>query len=559
MRKAHLKSREGISGAYSPRIDRLFEEWDRDGSPGVVLAVCRGGEVIHQRGYGVANVEDDVPFTADTVLRLGSTTKHLCATCILLLENQGKVSLDDDIRQYVPELPDFGQIITLRHLLTMTSGLWDGVNVLLFAGLDATSPVTRAQFLKLVSAQKQLMFQPGDDCTYSNTNYSLISLVIERVSGLTIADFVESELFEPLQMHDSSLTPFMKQTIRNKAKGYIPLDEGRFEAGYMMIELDGNGGADSTIADMLKWFANYRDDRHFGPDYRQRMETLAPLNDGRSVDYRLGINVMDYRGMSVVRHAGGMPGYLCDFVFFPQADLGIVLMANVLSPRILDLPDRIADIVLESTFDQPLETTFIDAGRGDLASLFGVYASEEEAHVLELVEQNGKMVCHLLGDINPLYECKKWFESSKNLIAVRPVDINSGRAGGIELRLGCQPSQLLMPVADPRLEPISPPADFESFIGRYYSEGLEEVHQVSLHNGRLRIDIPGPVRDLVWGELTPVIGDLFVALIEGEAGCTNVTVKFQRNASGQPISLSYSINRCRDVVFKKVDRKAEVS
>ena len=128
MTRAYLRSRDGIVGEFSDRIDVLFDEWDRDGSPGAILAVCRDGKVIHQRGYGVANIEDDVPFTADTVLRLGSTTKHLCATCILLLENRGKLSLDDDIRQHVPEVPDFGPVITLRHLLTMTSGLWDDLN-----------------------------------------------------------------------------------------------------------------------------------------------------------------------------------------------------------------------------------------------------------------------------------------------------------------------------------------------------------------------------------------------------------------------------------------------
>jgi CubicO group peptidase (beta-lactamase class C family) len=549
--RAYLRSRDGIVGEFSDRIDVLFDEWDRDGSPGAILAVCRDGKVIHQRGYGVANIEDDVPFTADTVLRLGSTTKHLCATCILLLENRGKLSLDDDIRQHVPEVPDFGPVITLRHLLTMTSGLWDDLNLLLFAGLDTGAPLTREQFLKLIPVQEQLMFNPGDDCTYSNTNYSLLSLVIERASGRPLAEFMQQELFEPLGMSDTRLTPWMKQTIPHKARGYQPAANGGIEAAYMMTELDGNGGVDSTVGDMLKWFLNYRDDRHFGPDYRRRLEAENRLNDGRLLDYRLGINVVDYRGMTVVRHAGGMPGYLCDFVFFPQADLGIVLLANVLAPRILELPDRIADIVLETAFDRPPETTFLDAGRDDLAPLLGVYASTEGGHVVELAEQGGKLVCYLLGDINPLCERDGWFESRKSLVSIRRADATAGRGGGLVLRLGCQPLHRLEPVADPRKEPAAPPPDWETFTGRYRLHGLNETHVVSLRNGRLRIEIPGPLRNLVWGDLTPVAGDLFVAPVEGEPSCTNVTVKFLRNDRGAVAALSYSINRCRDIVFRK--------
>jgi len=487
------------------------------------------------------------------VLRLGSTSKHLCATCILLLENRGKLSLDDDVRQHIPEMPDYGEVITLRHLLTMTSGLWDGINILLFAGLDPNTSVSRDQFLELFACQDSLMYRPGDDCTYSNTNYSLLSLVVERISGQSITEFMQAELFEPLGMHSSRLTPFMKETTTNKARGYGPAENGGFEAGYMMTELDGNGGVDSTISDMLKWFANYRDDHHFGPDYRRRLEAENHLNDGRLLEYRLGINCLDYRGMEVVRHAGGMPGYLCDFVFFPQADLGIVLFANVLAPRILELPDRIADIVLEDDFQQAVETTFLDSSREDLAPLLGVYASESEELVLELAGQDGKILCFLLGDINPLCEHEGWLQSRKNLLAVRPAIPKAGRKGGLELRLGCQAVQKLAPVADPRLDPVAPPVDFESFTGRYCHGGLEEVHEVSLQDGKLRIDIPGPLRDLVWSELTPVAGDLFVALIAGEPSCTNVTVRFLRNREGRVVGLSYAINRCRALIFPKLE------
>ena len=515
------------------------------------MAVSHRGNVVHQRGYGVANVEDDVPFRSDTVLRLGSTTKHMCATCILLLENQGKLSLDQDIRRYVPELPDFGAEITLRHLLTMTSGLWDGINLLLFSGLNTSYPQTRDDLLKLHCSQSQLMFRPGDDCTYSNTNYSLLSLVIERVSGKSISVFMKTNLFEPLGMTNTGLTPRMSATIKRKAKGYLPTGDGQFEAGFMLTELDGNGGVDSSIDDMLKWFANYRNDRLFGPDYRERLEAESRLNDSRLLDYRLGINVTEYRGQQVVRHAGGMPGYLCDFVFFPEADLGIVTLANVMDPSILDLSNRIADIVIDEEFNQPLESAFIDATLDEVAQLVGVYASEQDGHVVELAIKDGALVCYFEGDLNPLLMRDGWMESQKNLVAVRVHDIAAGREGCLQLRLGCQALSDLSLVDDPRDIELQDTSCMDGLVGSYVHDGLKEVHDVYIADKSLRVRIPGPVRGLVWDELTPVAGDLFVALIDSEPSCTNVTVKFLRDKSGVVTGLSYSLSRCRDVFFEK--------
>src|SRR5262245_15850390 len=201
----YLQSRAGVASEYSRAIDALYAEYDRAGSPGLNIAVLKSGQVIHQRGYGVANVEDDVPFAADTVLRLGSTTKHLCATCILILESRGLLTLQDDVHKHIPELSDFGVTLRLSHLLTMTSGLRDGLNMLLFAGLGAANDVSRAQITQLACRDTTLMFEPGDDCVYSNTNYALLSTVIERVSGISLAEFMARELFAPLGMVDTKL------------------------------------------------------------------------------------------------------------------------------------------------------------------------------------------------------------------------------------------------------------------------------------------------------------------------------------------------------------------
>jgi CubicO group peptidase (beta-lactamase class C family) len=550
---AYLKSRKGIQGSWSKEIDTLFDKWDCDGSPGAIIAVQHRGQVVHQRGYGVANIEEDIPFYADTVLRLGSTSKHFCATCILILENRGLLSLEDDIRLHVPEAPDFGIPITLWHLLTMTSGLWDGVNVPLFAGINTDFRFSRGQLLKLGLSQRNLMFNPGDDHTYSNTNYSLLSLVIERISGNSIADFMMAEIFEPLGMADTVLTPWMDVITPHKAKGYNPAGDGSFTAGYMLMELCGDGGIDSTITDMLKWLDNYRDDRLFGPEYRNRLEAENRLSDGRLMKYRLGIESSQYRGSTKIHHAGGMPGYLCDFVLFPEEDLGIVLLSNLCDPVLLTLPDRIADIVLRDSFTESAESSTISTGKADMAALIGVYVSQEAGQVAELADLDGKLVCFVLGELNPLIERDGVLISTKSLISLRPGAAKRAGRPVMKLIQGCLPEIALHPVDHPLESPLALPENSESYAGLYHDPVTDARHVVTLEDGVLTVTLAAPMLDLAWRVLTPLGGDLFAGLVDGEPSCTNVIARFTRDETGVIDGLDYSINRCRNVIFNRID------
>ncbi len=561
MTEAYLKSAEGIRGHWSDDIDALFSPWDKTGSPGAIIAVQYQGEVVHQRGYGVANIEDDVPFTADTVLRLGLTSKHLCVTCVLILEHRGQLTLQDDVRKFVPELPDFGSTITIWHLLTMTSGLCDGVNLPLFAGLNTGAAFTRQQLLNIGLSQRQLMFEPGDDCTYSNTNYALLSVIIERISESSIAEFMAQEIFQPLAMNRTALVPWMNRVTMHKARGYNLDEQGEYVAGHMMMELCGDGGIDSTITDMLKWLNNYRDDRHFGPDFRQRLEAESRLNDGRLLKYRLGIEASDYRGADKVNHAGGMPGYLCDFAWFPEQDLGIVLFTNLMDAMMLMLPDKVVDIVLADQLIESAETTFVSASREDIAPLLGVYGNLETGQLIELTQLEDKLVCFMLGELNLMLERDGLLQSAKSLIALDLAAALESNLDGddsssrptLNLILGCQPPIPLTPLDDPRQSPADLPTDAVSFAGLYHDPVTDVRHKVQLQDGQLKVSLAAPMLDLMWQVLTPLGGDMFTAMIDSEPSCTNVIARFLRNAQGRVTQLDYSLNRCRNVIFNKID------
>jgi D-aminopeptidase len=250
---AYLRSREGVRGAWSERIDRLFADRDAAGRPGLNLAVVKNGETVHARGYGVAEIEHDIPFTPDTVLRLGSTSKHICAACIYLLVHDKRLSVDDDVRDHVPELLRLRTRVTIDHLLTMTSGLPDWLNLGLFSGLRETPPVRRADMLAWLARLDAPMFPPGATSSYSNTNYALLSLIVERVSGQSLAEFMRERLFAPLGMRDTALVPLATETSARMAKGYQPGDGGKPVAGLMLPEIHGEGAVNSTIADMTRW------------------------------------------------------------------------------------------------------------------------------------------------------------------------------------------------------------------------------------------------------------------------------------------------------------------
>lgn len=562
----HLKSREGISGPFSQPIDALFDRFDHPLTPGLTVAVVKDGAVVHQRGYGVANIEDDVPISSDTVFRLGSVSKQFCATAILVLENRAVLSLDDDVRRFVPEMPDYGHRITLRHLMTMTSGLPDGLGMALFSGLHVHSPISRAQILTMQFRQLRPMFPPGDDCTYCNTNYALLSLIIERVSGKLLVTFLHDEIFSPLAMSSTRLTSKMTDVVPHKSRGYQPAGywDGNdaaaantacaHEIGVMQVELSGDGGIDTTIGDMVKWMQHYRRPIAFGPNYRERMETRGILSDGQMTAYACGLTVTQYRGLRRVGHAGGMPGYVADFAFYPEHDLGVVLLANTLDVRLLRSADQIADIMLgDSIAKAALESCLADDSDPAISALRGLYVCEEQGYSLEFVREAGEVLCYLMGEpIRLVHEGRNRYRSAKDTVHVI-IEVVPGSAGAqpaLRVQFGALPICLFQPVAAEPLAMDTP----NDYIGDYISEELGECHRVHWGDGELFVGLPSPLRSLLWRRLMRRIDDVFTAEIPGEPSASNVTVRFVRDAKGCVCELTYALNRIRGVTFRKLTR-----
>lgn len=235
------------------RVDKLFAQFDRKDSPGCALAVVRDGRVIYQRGYGMADLEHDVPLTPQSVLYIGSTAKQFAAASVALLAQQGKLSLDDNVRKYVPELPDYQPPVTLRHLLHHTSGVRDGWALLQLAGRSADEVLNLDDIVALAARQKSLNFKPGEEHLYSNTGYWLLAVVVARASGKSLREFADAEFFKPLGMTHTVFNDDHTRLIKGRAYGYAPVRAGGFRLSIVNNDLVGAGGLWTSVEDLLLW------------------------------------------------------------------------------------------------------------------------------------------------------------------------------------------------------------------------------------------------------------------------------------------------------------------
>ena len=538
--QGYLASRIGVEGPHSDAIDALFGAMDRAGHAGANLAVVKDGNVIHRRGYGVATIEDDAPFTSATVLHLGSTSKHFCATAILMLEDRGRLALDDSIRDSVPELPVFCEAITLRHLLTMTSGLPDGLNFSFFAGLPEGAGLTRAAHLEMLARMTEPMFAPGAGMTYSNSNYLLLSLVVERLAGVSLAEFLRAEIFSPLGMNSTHLLSDMTAAIPNKATGYVPGNDGIARRASFPLEMCGDGGIQSTLDDMVKWFLHYRSGGSLVSRFRERLEAETILTDGSSIPYRLGMTVGDASGRMKIAHGGGMPGYLCDFAYFPDDDLGVTLLANWMDPAVFEATDAIANIVAPRKRVQMPEP--------DLPE--GFFIDFAHGYAAELKREGARSWLHVMGEKLALRETgANSFEPVKASVfcPFRVVERPSLPGPWLEMRCGIVEPCLFEPVVQESV----PLSDATQFIGHYRNDLLGETHAVYLEAGKVCVSLENALRKLLWKELRPRGRDVFSAMIPGEPSDTDMTVLFRRNEAGQVTHLEYNTSRTRNVAFER--------
>jgi CubicO group peptidase (beta-lactamase class C family) len=311
-------------------VDKVFEKWDKTDSPGCALGIYKDGHVIYERGYGMANLNDDVVITPATVFHVASMSKQFTAASIILLAQQGKLSLDDDVHKYVPELPDFGERITIRHLIHHTSGLRDQWALLGLAGWRYSKDlITDDDVMSVVTRQKALNFKPGEKYMYSNTGFTLLALIVKRVSGMSLREFTNKNIFEPLGMTHTHFRDDHEEIIKHDALGYEREgDDKPFRMSLTNFDTTGATSLHTTVEDLLLWDENFYHPRVGGPAFVAQMIESGKLNSGEVQDYASGLAFGKYKGLPTVGHGGADAGYRSDMTRFPEQHFSAAVLCN---------------------------------------------------------------------------------------------------------------------------------------------------------------------------------------------------------------------------------------
>ena len=316
--------------------------------PGYAIGVYGDGQILFQAGYGVANFDYDIPIKPESVFDICSVSKQFTAACIVILQDQGKLAIDDPVKKYIPELPEYpGKTITLRHLLNHTSGIRDYLTLIALAGGSFDDYFTEEMGLDIIKRQKELNFQPGEEYLYSNSGYLLLAVVVRRVSGMSIGDFCHKEIFEPLGMTNTFVYEDGYRIVKNRAIGYAEYKGQYVREHHVDFVIGGDGQVYTTVEDFFKWSENLRDPKIGGETFMDELLIQGVLNDGETLDYALGIVHGEYEGLKTIAHGGAWGGFRAYFVQFPLEDRAIAVFSNLSSANPRAKAFEVADIILK--------------------------------------------------------------------------------------------------------------------------------------------------------------------------------------------------------------------
>lgn len=526
------------------KVDELLAGWDKPDSPGGVLAVISNGEIVYKRGYGMADLERDVPLTADFVFDLASTGKQFTAMLIAILAGRGQLSLDDDIRRYLPELPSYGHSITLRHLLHHTSGLREYTTLMYLAGLQLENHYSEQELLELITRQKALNFPPGEEVLYSNTGYVLLGIIAQRITGRSLVELIEQQILAPLGMRQSTGNDDFKRLVKHRAVGYSPADGG-YRVEVFLGGGFGDGAILSTVEDLLRWDRNFYHNTLGGGGQAliQQMLTLGVLNSGQTFNYAWGLMVTRYRGLPVVSHGGGWGGYRAELMRFPEQRFSVICLANLSSIEPTRLAKQVADLYLAAAFTEPgpppAGTDSIVLPPEQLESKTGFYRNLKSGAIWEIFIQDGKLMVDASDLISPM--------AATSPTHFRAVDAPFE----VEIEFKTDPPEAAgHPVMSVRIKRGEPelfhwlgkapflPEGLSDYAGRYCCEELAATHAIRFRNGQLLLR-----RGKAAGEeaLQPVLKDLFIS--------RQLDLQFVRDERNRVYAFHLGAGRVRDFLF----------
>lgn len=541
--RGNLRPQEASNAA----VDALFANFTKAGSPGCALGVYRDGKTVYARGYGLANIEENVPIAPQAVFDIGSTSKQFTAASILLLEQQGKLSIDDDVRKYIPELPDYGQKITIRNLLNHTSGLRDYLTLMDLAGVNTDGVTTDDDALAVIARQKALNFTPGSEYLYSNSGFFLLSVIVKRTSGKTLREFAAENIFQPLGMTHTSYRDDHTSLVPHRALAYEPGEKGGYKLDVSYFEQTGDGAVHTSVEDLLLWDENFYAGKILGKDVLAKLQEQGKLTTGKTLDYAKGLVIGEYRGLRTVSHGGSWGGYRAQLLRFPDQHFSVVCLCNVGNANPSRKAREVAELYLTAQM-KPKESAASPAGAkppvsltpAQLQPLVGIYRDAAKGEIRRVTEKEGKLFLEAFGT-----QIELRAKSATEFEPVNfPVDVKvifEPAAGGTPRRLRITGSDLTAAVYEAVSVAAPSATDLAAYAGAYWSDELQASYTLAVEDGKLFVHAknvpPGPLRPTVADEL-----DL--------AG-SPIVIRFTRDAKNQVTGFTLNAGRTRGMVFTR--------
>jgi CubicO group peptidase (beta-lactamase class C family) len=526
--------------SLNQQVDQVFAQFDKPTSPGCALAVIKDGQTVYKRGYGVADLDHDILIKPDTVFHVASVSKQFTALAIMLLAKQGKLSLDDEVQKYITELRKFDAPLTIRHLLHHTSGLRDQWELLIMSGWRLSEDVVRDDdVLDLVARMKALNFAPGERYLYSNTGYTLAAQIVKRVSGQSLREFTEANIFKPLGMTRTFFRDDHLVIVKQQAYAYQTAPGNTFRLSVPNYDTVGASSLLTTVEDLARWDQNFYDQKIGGAEVIAQMETPGKLNSGLPMGYGLGLAVGTYKGLRVIEHSGADAGYRSQLMRFPDQRFSVACLCNLGNTNPSQLSRKVADLYLAAQLKPEAPNAAASEfklSEKELAGYAGPYwaASSEELGRMEVRE--GKL----------------FFAFDGNNAELTPLDKERFRLGGFNgevtfANAGEGARQLVLtspgrkPLVFSALRPFIPTAaQLAEYAGGYYSEELDVVYKLIVKDGKLLMTRRkyGPLAP------QPVAQDVFTVPGTG-------SLRFTRDAQNRVTGLIFSRGRIKNFRFDK--------
>ena len=513
--------------------DRAFEKFVKayvGPAPGCAAAVSLNGDVVFEKAFGLADLELNVPNTPQTIFESGSVAKQFTAAALVLLQQEGKLNIDDPVRKYIPELPDYGAPLTIRHLLNHTAGLRDWGTVLSLTGAGRGDRVISQDLaLDVITHQRALDFTPGAEYSYSNSGYNLAAIIVERVSKQKYPAFIEERLFKPLGMKNSSWRDDYQRIVPGRAQAYSRQGNGPWKLNMPFMNVYGNGGMLTTVGDWMKWNAML-DSRSLGAPLVEALETRGVLNDGRKLSYALGLEVGTYKGLKDVSHGGSTAGYQTFLARYPDNKVSIGVMCNGTSPSAGLIAANITDEIF-GPYPDPPRTEATTISEAELKRFVGIWRNEKTHAPARFAFENGmsrwsgaRVVPIGGGQFNLGGDKLKFtFDKDGNPVAAETVDSDGEVTRFV-------PEKEWTPTA----------ADLASFKGDWFSEEAGATFTVAIEGDKAFIK-QRPATNL---PMQPLYKDHFA--VQG------YILWFTRDKNGKVTNLHVGASRMRDMLFARV-------